>query len=85
MEPEKGTCQGTTKWKDTTSPKPVTGQEVAGGSEPGPLGQQWSSRQAVACPAIVDVEESARDLEEGEGPGESPLQCQKLANQAPQL
>ena len=65
--------------------KPVMGKEAAGGSEPGLLGQQQSSCQAVAHPAIVDVEELAGDLEEGEGPGESPLQHRKLANQALQL
>ena len=85
FEPEKGTHRGTTKRKDVTSPKPAMGQEVAGGSEPGLLGQRWSSRQAAARPAIIDVEELAGELEEGEVHGESQLQRQKMANQAPQL
>ena len=71
-----------TKWKDAMSLKPVTGQEAAGGSEPGPLGQQWSSCQAVVRPAIVDIEESARELEESEVHSESQLQRRKMANQA---
>ena len=75
LKPEKGTRRGTTKRKDTMSPKLATGQEVTGGNEPSPSGQQQSSRQAAACPAIVDVEESARKLEVSEVQGESHLQC----------
>ena len=82
LKPEKGTRWGMTKWKDVMSLKPVTGQEAAGGSEPSPLGQQWSSCQAVARPAIVDIEESARELEESEVHSESQLQRRKMANQA---
>ena len=67
------------------SPKLATGQEVAGGSEPSLLGQQQSSRQAAVQPAIIDMEESARELEGSEVQGESQLQCRKMANQALQL
>ena len=63
-----------TKGKDVTSPKPATGQEGAGNNEPGPSGQRRLSRQAAAWPAIVDVEESARELEVGEVQGKSLLQ-----------
>ena len=63
LEPEKGTRWGTTKGKDATSPKPVTGQEGAVDNEPGPSGQRRLSRQAAARPAIVDMEESAGELE----------------------
>ena len=74
-----------TKWKDVTSLKPATGQEVAGSNEPGPLGQQRSSRQAVAHPAIVDMEELAGEFEVSEVQGESQLQCRRTTNQALQL
>ena len=83
LKPEKGTRQGMTKGKDVTSPKLVTGKEGAGDNEPGLSGQRRLSRQAVARPAIVDVEESARELEVSEVQGKSPLQCQRRANQAP--
>ena len=63
LEPEKGTRQGLTKGKDATSPKPATGQEGAVDNEPGPSGQRRSSRQAAVRPVIVDVEESAGELE----------------------
>ena len=63
LEPEKGTHRGTAKGKDVTSPKLATGQEGAVDNEPGPSGQRRSSRQAAARPAIVDVEESAGELE----------------------
>ena len=72
-----------TKGKDRMSPKPVTGQEGAGNNEPGPSGQRWSSRQAAARPAIIDVEESAGEPEVGEVQGKSLLQRQRRANQAP--
>ena len=74
LRTEKGTRQGTTKGKDVTSPKPATGQEGAGNNEPGPSGQQRLSQQAVAWPAIVDMEESAGEPEVGEVQGKSPLQ-----------
>ena len=83
LKPEKGTRQDTTKGKDTTSPKLVMGQEGAGDNEPSPSGQRRSSRQAVARPAIVDVEESAGELEVSEVQGKSPLQRRRRANQAP--
>ena len=59
-----------TNRKDAGALKPTTAQEVAAGSEPGPSGQQRPSRQAVAQPAIIEVEESAEEMggvgEEGE-------------------
>ena len=83
LKPEKGTRRGTTKGKDAMSPKPATGQEGAGDNEPGLLGQRRSSRQAAARPAIIDVEESAGELEVGEVQGKSPLQRRRRANQSP--
>ena len=64
LEPEKGACQSTTEQKEATSPKPAERQEVARGGEPKSLGQRRSSHQAVARPVIIDVEESAGELEE---------------------
>ena len=74
LNPEKGTRRGTTKGKDVTSPKLVTGQEGAGDNEPGLSGQRQSSQQAAVRPAIVDMEESAGELEVGEVQGKFPLQ-----------
>ena len=83
LKPEKGTRWGTTKGKDATSPKPATEQEGAGNNKPRPSGQQQLSRQAVAWPVIIDVEESARELEVGEVQGKFPLQRQRRADPAP--
>ena len=49
--------------------KPATAQEAAGGSEPGPSGQQWPSCQAAACPVIIEAEESAEEMDGGEEKG----------------
>ena len=73
-----------TKWKDVTSPKPATGQEVAGGSEPGLLGQQQSSCQAAAWPTIIDEVESAEEVEGDGAQGKIPWAGRKVANQAMQ-
>ena len=54
---------GYDKRKDATSPKLATGQEGAVDNEPGLSGQRRSSQQAAARPAIVDVKESAGELE----------------------
>ena len=48
----------------------MTVQEAAVGSEPGPSGQQRPSRQAAAQPAIVEVEESAEEMDGGAEKGE---------------
>ena len=56
--------------KDVAGLKLVTGQEAAGGSEPGPSGQWRPSQQAVARPAIIEVEESAEEMGGGEEQGE---------------
>ena len=45
-------------------------QEAAGGSEPGLSGQRHPSRQAVARPAIIEVEESAEERDGSEDKGE---------------
>ena len=82
LKPEKGTHQGTTKGKDATSPKPATGQEGAGDNEPGPSGQRRSSQQAAAWPAIIDMEESAGELEVSEVQGKFPLQRRRRADPA---
>ena len=57
------------KRKDVTGLKPVTGQEAAGASEPGLSGQQLPSHQVAAQPAIIDIEESAEELDGGEEQG----------------
>ena len=49
--------------------KLATGQEVAGGSEPGSLGWRRPSHQAAAHPAIIEVEESAEEMDRGEEKG----------------
>ena len=49
--------------------KLVMGQGVAGGSEPGLSGQQQPSRQAVAHPTIIDLEEPAKEMDGGEEQG----------------
>ena len=55
-----------------TSPKPVMGQEVAGGNEPSLSGQRWSSHQAAVHPAIVDVELAGGVVREcGGSPGQT--------------
>ena len=48
----------------------MTAQEAVVGREPGPSGQRCPSRQAVAHPAIVEVEESAEEMGGGEEKGE---------------
>ena len=45
-------------------------QEAVAGSEPGPSGQWRPSRQAAARPAIVEVEESAEEMDGGAEKGE---------------
>ena len=55
--------------KDVGGLKPAMAQEAAGGSEPGPSGQQRPSRQAAACPAIIEAEESAEEMDGGEEKG----------------
>ena len=60
--------------KDVGGLKPTMVPEAAGGSEPGPLGQRWPSRQAAARPAIIEVEESAEEMDRGEEKGEFSLQ-----------
>ena len=62
-----------TNQKDAMGLKPVMGQEAAGGSEPGPSGQRRPSRQAVVHPTIIDVEESAEELDGGEEQGKALL------------
>ena len=84
LEPEKGTCQGTTKWKDAMSLNPATGQEAAGGSEPSLLGQLWSSHQAAVWPAIIDKAESAEEVEGDGVQGKILWAGRKVANQATQ-
>ena len=58
-----------TNHKDAAGLKPATGQEAAGGSEPGPSGQRRPSRQAAARPTIIEVEESAEEMDGGEEQG----------------
>ena len=65
LEPEKVTRQGTTNRKDAGGLKPTTAQEAVGGSELGPSGQRRPSRQAAAQPAIVEVEELAKEMDGG--------------------
>ena len=55
--------------------KPVTGQEAAGGSEPGLSGQWQPSHQAAVRPAIIDVEEPAEEMDGGEEQGKVLLCC----------
>ena len=64
------------------SPKPVEGQEAARGGEPELSGQWQSSRQAAVQPTIIDMEESARELEEKGAQGKISQYSQKVANQA---
>ena len=66
------------KRKDAMGLKPVMGQEVAGGSEPGLSGQRQPSCQAVVHPMIIDVEESAKELDGGEEQGKASLCRQNL-------
>ena len=56
--------------KDAGGVKPTAAQEAAGGSEPGLSGQQHPSSQAVAQPAIIEVEESAEERDGSEDKGE---------------
>ena len=55
--------------KDAAGLKPAMGQEAAGGSELGPSGQWWPSRQAAAHPTIIEAEESAEEMDGGEEKG----------------
>ena len=59
-----------TNRKDTGGLKLTMAQEAVAGSEPGPSGQWHPSRQAAACPAIIEVEESAEEMGGGEEKGE---------------
>ena len=70
------------KRKDAMSPKPVKGQEAARGGEPKSSGQRWSSCQAAVRPAIIDVEELAREVEGSEVQGKFLQQHPKMASQA---
>ena len=58
-----------TNRKDAAGLKPATGPEVAGGSELGPSGQRRPSRQAAVRPMIIEVEESAKEMDRGEEQG----------------
>ena len=69
LEPEKVTRRGTMNRKDTACLKAATGQEAVGGSEPGPWGQRRPSRQAAARPAIIEAEESVKEMDGGEEKG----------------
>ena len=73
LEPEKITHQGTTNRKDAGGLKPTTAPEAVGGSKPGPSGGRQPSRQAAAWPAIIEVEESAEEMDGGEEKGEFSL------------
>ena len=84
MELEKGTHRGTMKQKDAMSLKPVKKQEVAGSSEPKLSGWQQSQCQAAAPPAIMDVEESAGEMEESGMQGKCTQEGRKVANQVSQ-
>ena len=53
--------------------KAVTGQEVAGGSEPGPSGKRRPSRQAAVRPTIIEAEESVEEMDGGEEKGKFSL------------
>ena len=59
-----------TNRKDAGGLKLMTVLEAVGGSEPGPSGQWRSSRQTAARPAIIEVEESAEEMDGGEEKGE---------------
>ena len=69
LEPEKVTRRGTMNRKDTAGLKAATGQEAVGGSKLGPLGQWQPSQKAVACPAIIEAEESVEEMDGGEEKG----------------
>ena len=56
--------------KEAGALKPTTAQEAAAGSEPGPSGQRHPSHQTAARPAIIEVEESAEEMDGGEEKGE---------------